>query len=233
MWVNKPRRGKWFGRGRSTVRGRRFGRSRSPVRENGRWAVWRDRSGVTIAELMAALALNSMLILLGCGILMQSLHLYGRISAVSDAVWVSRMILDKVAGEIRMAEDGSGIRITGAQSGAEDDDFPSIEVETRNRERITISRTEDGGDYLMICCEPAVGVPDERVRTSEPGLDRGYVIADLHFARRSREDKAFDVIEVGLTLRNRRTGYEYSGFRCISCPHLEPEKEKTKNAAPR
>lgn len=134
-----------------------------------------EADGMTLVELIVALALTGMFAVCAVMMLSSGMRLHTRIQAISDAAIVSQLLLDRIAEEISAAD----IPAKGEGSGA-------------------IPEFLDAGQWTDRYCE-------ERYYL-------GYYIENLSFSR-DEPDMHPGVIRIDLTLRNSKTGFQYTAFQ--------------------
>lgn len=134
-----------------------------------------EANGMTLVELIVALALTGMFAACAVMMLSSGLRLYTRIQAISDAAIVGQLLLDRIAGEISAAD----IPVTGEGSEA-------------------IPEFLDAGQW-------SDRYFDERYYL-------GYYIENLSFSR-DEPDAHPGVVRIDLTLKNSKTGFQYTAFQ--------------------
>lgn len=134
-----------------------------------------EANGMTLVELIVALALTGMFAACAVMMLSSSLRLHTRIQAISDAVIVSHLLLDRIAEEISAAD-----------------------IPAKGEDSTAIPEFLDAGQWTDRYCE-------ERYYL-------GYYIENLSFSR-DEPDMHPEVIRIDLTLKNSKTGFQYTAFQ--------------------
>lgn len=202
----------------------------------------RNKNGATLVELLVTFALIGIFMAAVTAMLMSSLRLFGRMQDTSSAVTVSDLILDKITGEITAAdipEKGSTASsgyyfwlepkqaAEGSRSG---EAAKSRWVVFRNRsgspigifagESGDVSPENMGKGQLFIKYYAVSKDKQKEVEEIDWHFDNnvymGYKITDLYFEQEDPEHHP-NVVTVHLTIKNERTGFEYSAHRYAEC----------------
>lgn len=194
-----------------------------------------DKSGTTLVELIVTFALIGLFMTAATGMLTSSLQMFGRMQATSSAITVSDLILDKVSGEIVAADIPK--KTEGSNSGyyfwlepeVATQEVKSRWVVFRNRSKSPIAifaaPTTEGGEvdiagmgkgqlfirYYAVSKEEQKAV-EEIDWHFDSNVYMDYTIERLNFSRENAGEHP-NVVRIDLTLRNKKTGFEYSSYR--------------------
>lgn len=189
--------------------------------------VWKARKGYTLVEVIVSFALTGMFLAAASVMIAQSIRLHDRMKSTIDAVTVSDILLDKVAGEITGAENSgyAGSKVILAAEGR--NGCPSITLTNREDRTVEITRTEEEGNpYLLLWYYPTRENPEAAPWTYDKKLYQGFVIEALDFERLERENGIpSNVIRISLTIRNEKSGFTYSSSRAAPCYQFETEED--------
>lgn len=205
--------------------------------------LFKDRSGMTLVELIVTFALIGIFMTAASFVLSSSLQLFTRMKATADAVTVSDLLLDKIAGEIAAAKDpdssqnGRGYYFWLSQDGVgkpgEVSGSPWVVFENRMGSPVAIYASNPGGKdtsgpknlvmkYYRIEKKGKGDLLSVKSRTEEE-IDwhfderayMGYQIQKLSFYQPDEANHP-NVIQIRLTLTNPRTGFTYDTERYAS-----------------
>lgn len=207
-----------------------------------RWAVRRilrkgldDKRGTTLVELIVTFALIGLFMTAATGMLTSSLQMFGRMQATSSAITLSDLILDKVSGEIAAADIPK--KTEGSNSGyyfwlepeVATQGVKSRWVVFRNRSKSPVAvfaapATEGGkadvtgmGKGQLYIRYYAVSKEEQKAVEEidwhfDSKVYMDYTIENLSFSRENAGEHP-NVVRIDLTLRNTKTGFEYSSYR--------------------
>lgn len=153
------------------------------------------------------------------GFFLQSISRHAQMSAWSSMLSVSEIIFDQIGGEIRGAKY-SGYGENGLQIVSEGSSrCPAVILTDRQGRRVEITRTkEEGHPYLLFWYYPTKEEPEGNLWTFDPKLYQGCVIDQLEFTLLTgQESYPENVIQITLTLRHEKTGFQYTRNRCVPC----------------
>lgn len=209
-----------------------------------RSALRKDKSGVTLVELIVTFALIGLFMTAASFVLTSSIRLFTRMQSVSSAVTVSDVLLDKIAGEISAARqpnmnkddvafDHGGYYIWMGK----DKDSEWITMWNRSGSPMAIYAEPDGALCLKYyeTVRGSVGAETTDSTKTVPEMDwhfdkgvyMGYRITKLTFTREEPENYP-NVIRIDLEIHNDRTGFTYQTFRYAECYNYKFRQEQVK-----
>lgn len=194
-----------------------------------------DKRGTTLVELIVTFALIGLFMTAATGMLTSSLQMFGRMQATSSAITLSDLILDKVSGEIAAADIPK--KTEGSNSGyyfwlepeVATQGVKSRWVVFRNRSKSPVAvfaaPATEGGEadvtrmgkgqlyirYYAVSKEEQKAV-EEIDWHFDSKVYMDYTIENLSFSRENAGEHP-NVVRIDLTLRNTKTGFEYSSYR--------------------
>lgn len=217
-----------------------------------RWSkVWKEKSGITLVELIVAFALIGLFMTAASFVLTSSLRLFTRMQSVSSAVTVSDILLDKIAGEISaakqphmqgdVASDHGGYYIWLGKDGNMDFGSGSewITMWNRSKSPLAIYAEPDGAlclrYYETVRGEVGAAITGASKTVPEMnwhfdnGVYMGYRITEggLTFSREDPENHP-NVIRIDLEIHNDRTGFTYRSSRYAECYNYNYKLEQVK-----
>lgn len=218
-----------------------------------RWSkLWKEKSGITLVELIVAFALMGLFMTAASFVLTSSLRLFTRMQSVSSAVTVSDILLDKIAGEISAAKQpdldpgGMVFKDRGYYVWLGKDgnmDFGSgsewITMWNRSGSPLAIYAEPDGalclryyetvrGEVGAVITGDLKTVPEMNWHFDN-GVYMGYRITEggLTFSREDPENHP-NVIRIDLEIHNDRTGFTYRSSRYAECYNYNYKLEQVK-----
>lgn len=202
--------------------------------------MWKKRfhenSGMTLVEVMVTFVLIGIFMTAATFMATQSIRMFTQMRASSDAVTVSDLILDKIAGEIAAANIPEENRDGYYFWLSEDDHSEWVAFENRSESPIMIyAVTENSSEFNPSSVDDAAKTPGGQIYIKyfemgvrQPEIDwhfasrayMGYEVTELYF---SRPDAAGhpNVIRIDLTLKHARAGFEYSSYRYAECYNFD------------
>lgn len=190
-----------------------------------RWFYWNNRRknqqngwlhncrGTTLAELIAAMALDSLIMAAALFFLLQCLWIHYRILPHTAAIGLSECLLDQIESALADADPEKEIVI------CSEGKYPSVIFLDRHHHPAVISRTEDG-KYLCVEYLDWEGSDEDTERTCwilEEDLYQGFEVSELSFVFLEQENPAVRMLQAELTVMHRATGFSYSSVRFIPC----------------
>lgn len=190
----------------------------------------KDRKGYTLVELIVSFALSGMLMASAGAILIQGMNRHYQMMARLNTLSVSRIILDKVTGEIGSARNNGHSSTSVLLLDKGSTGCPAVVFTSRENRRAELTRTAgEGHPYLLLSYttpskrEASVGWQGGEGSAGQEWyfdekLYQGCVIESLDFAQLIGPDGSpTNVIKVSLAIKNKKTGFRYAESRCISC----------------
>lgn len=171
----------------------------------------RDCRGTTLTELIAAMALDSLIMAAALFFLLQCLRIHHRILPHTAAIGLSEYLLEQIESVLADADPEGEIVI------CSEGKYPSITFSDGNHRPAVISRTEDG-KYLCVEYTDLEESDEDTERTCRiPGEDlyQGFEVSELSFAFLKQENPAVRILQAELTVMHRATGFSYSSVRFI------------------
>lgn len=206
-------------------------------------ALFRQKAGVTIVELIVTFLLITLFTTGTCRLMADSMNIYNKIRVLNHVQQSMDTILDKVTGEI----EGAQVNMRGKADSGEDvagniqptltitADQKSIKLYDRTSSEITISsgkdRENDGKDVVIITYAAVQGSSgDETYREVKWMFDRSvyvdFQVKKLKFSL-AGEGYPKNVIKVELTLTSPRYG-DYTNTRYVACYNFESDLDLSK-----
>lgn len=172
-----------------------------------------DCRGTTLTELIAAMALDSLIMAAALFFLLQCLRIHHRILPYTAAISLSESLLDQIESVLADADPEAEIVICSKGT------YPSVTFSDRHHRMAVISRTEDG-KYL---CTEYLDLEDPDEDTGKTrwilgqDLYQGFEVSELSFVFLKQENPAVRMLQAELTIMYRATGFSYSSVRFIPC----------------
>lgn len=184
----------------------------------------KNHSGMTLVELIVVFALMGIFMIAATFMLSTSIQLFSRMQATSQAVTVSDLILDKIAGEIAAADIPAKDATGGHYFWLENDNgSPWVAFCNRSGSPVSIYADNDndaaeGFGQGQLFMKHYKMSEDDKKKLNEINwhFDKqvymNYQISELKFSR--PEPAAHpNVVKIDLTLTNEKTGFAYSTVR--------------------
>lgn len=192
------------------------------IRKNQTIKYWKSNiSGTTLVELVVTFALMGIFIIAATFVITSSVRLFYQMRSVADSAIVSDLILEKVVGEISAADVEQEGKSSGYCFWLGDKNQGEDWIAFCNRSgspvsifaqdgRLVVRYYEDTEESITenLAVEPAW----EMDWSFDDNVYMGYEITELKFSQPQPSSHP-NVIRVDLTMKNTRTGYEYTTHR--------------------
>lgn len=162
-----------------------------------------DQRGLTLTELIVTFALMGILLSAVAMILTASMSLHTELTSVMYSANVSELLLDKITGELTMAQATGNATISLKEPEKGEEKVETQEISFFNQENVQCSFLVKDGKLRMEGKEWAL----------DDSAYMGYRITGLTFTRLNEEN----VLEVSIRLKNLKSGFEFMDSKAVKC----------------
>lgn len=173
-----------------------------------------DNRGITLTEMVVTFALVGIFMAAAVSVISSAVITHSELTASMYAQSVGEMLLDKVTGELAAAraDEGRDIALGTISAQAEEDACP-VSAAFYDREGNPVVCTVEEG-LLCLHYEDADWMLDSKAYM-------GFRITQMEIKRRNDQN----ILEVSFTIKNLKTGFEYSTSRCTKCYNFKTEQD--------
>lgn len=173
-----------------------------------------DNRGVTLTEMVVTFALIGIFMAAAVSVISSAVITHSELTASMYAQSVGEMLLDKVNGELAAAraDDGRSILLGVTAVRPEEETYGNSAAFYDREGNLVVCTVQDGLLYFHY---------EDSDWTLDPKAYMGFRITQMQIQRRN--DK--NVIEVKFTIKNLKTGFEYSTSRCTKCYNFKTESD--------
>ncbi len=173
-----------------------------------------DNRGGTLTEMIVTFALDGIFMAAAVSVISSAELTQSELTASMYAQRVGEMLLDKVTGELAAAraDEGRDIALGAVLTEQEEDAYGDSAAFYDREGRPVVCTVEEGLLYFHY---------DDLDWALDPKAYMGFRITQMEIKRRN--DK--NVLEVSFQIKNLKTGFEYSTFRCTKCYNFKTEEE--------
>lgn len=173
-----------------------------------------DNRGVTLTEMVVTFALIGIFMAAAVSVISSAVLTHSELTASMYAQSVGEMLLDKVTGELAAAraDDDWGILLGTTVTGPEEETYGNSAVFYDREGKPVTCTVQDGMLYFYY---------EDSDWTLDPKAYMGFRITQMEIQRRN--DK--NILEVSFKIKNLKTGFEYSTFRCTKCYNFKTESD--------
>ncbi|MCM1126292.1 MAG: type II secretion system GspH family protein [Lachnospiraceae bacterium] len=173
-----------------------------------------DNRGITLTEMIVTFALIGIFMAAAVSVISSAVITHSELTASMYAQSVGEMLLDKVTGELAAARADEGRDIAlGTIPAQEEEDSCPVSAAFYDREgKPVVCTVEDG--LLCLHYEDSDWMLDSKAYM-------GFRITQMEIKRRNDQN----ILEVSFTIKNLKTGFEYSTSRCTKCYNFKTEQD--------
>lgn len=157
------------------------------------YPLWKDRSGITLVEVIVNLALMGILMMAAVFVITTSLRVFDRMQSLSRAMMVSNMILDQMTDEL---------------------DSVMAEMPDEIPDKILDKIPDKISDEIPEKIQDTIRRLQDKSRKPGSNVYLGFEIQHL-VCLRPRPEEHPDVFRIDLTLYLERTGMTYETYRYV------------------
>lgn len=172
-----------------------------------------DNRGVTLTEMIVTFALIGIFMAAAVSVISSAVITHSELTASMYAQSVGEMLLDKVTGELAAARADEGRDIELGIILAEEEDTHNYGAAFYDREGYSVVCTVEDG---LLCFHY-----EDSDWMLDPKAYMGFRITEMEIKRRNEQN----ILEVRFTIKNLKTGFEYSTSRCTKCYNFKTDED--------
>lgn len=176
-----------------------------------------DNRGVTLTEMVVTFALIGIFMAAAVSVISSAVLTHSELTASMYAQSVGEMLLDKVTGELAAArsDDEWGILMGSTAEWPKEETYGNSVVFHDREGRPVTCTVQDG----MLCLHY-----EDSDWTLDSKAYMGFRITQMQIKKRNEKN----ILEVSFKIKNLKTGFEYSTFRCTKCYNFKTESDYQK-----
>lgn len=173
-----------------------------------------DNRGVTLTEMVVTFALIGIFMAAAVSVISSAIMTHSELTASMYAQSVGEMLLDKVTGELAAARADAdrGIMLGAASVKPEEEAYGSSAAFYDREGNPVVCTVQDGLLYFHY---------EDFDWALDPKAYMGFRITQMQIKKKN--DK--NILEVSFKIKNLKTGFEYSTFRCTKCYNFKTESD--------